>query len=71
MERYLTVTHAGVRLGLSPFRVAQLFDRGDLRGIRDSNGRRLIEEDSVEELRAKRAKRPVARSARNTQNSVG
>jgi predicted site-specific integrase-resolvase len=55
-KRFLTTTHAGQRLGVSPFRAAQLFDSGQLLGIRDSAGRRLITEESVEQL-ARRRKR--------------
>jgi hypothetical protein len=54
LTRYLTTTHAGQRIGVSPFRAAQLFDSGDLQGIRDSAGRRLITEESVEKLAAQR-----------------
>ncbi len=55
-NRFLTTTHAGQRLGVSPFRAAQLFDSGQLLGMRDSAGRRLITEESVANLARRRAR---------------
>jgi len=46
-KRLLTSGHAGHQIGCSSVWAAELFDRGELRGIRDSSGRRLIEEDSI------------------------
>jgi len=53
-RRLLSLGHAGQRIGVGARRAAQLFDSGALRGIRDSSGRRLIDEDSVDELLARR-----------------
>jgi predicted site-specific integrase-resolvase len=62
-RQFLTTTHAGERLGVSPFRAAQLFDSGQLRGVRDSAGRRLITEKSVEDLAQRRKRRLVGAKA--------
>lgn len=53
-RRFLTPTHASQMLGLGAARVCQLFDSGELRGVRDSAGRRLIDEDSVKQLARQR-----------------
>jgi hypothetical protein len=60
--RFLTPSHAAIILRCSTVQVQLLFDRGLLRGVRDSGGRRLIYEASVEEYRRtrKRRRRPHA-----------
>jgi predicted site-specific integrase-resolvase len=53
--KYLTLTAASHRLGCSAAWVARLFDRGTLQGIKDSSGRRLVEEEAVDKLARKQA----------------
>ena len=74
--RFLTLSHAAGRLGCSAAWVAVLFDRGVLPGIRDSGGRRLVEEEAVERRKLQKERAPQERReagahARRPQRPLG
>lgn len=73
--QFLTLSHAARILDCSAAWVAVLFDRGVLPGIRDSGGRRLVEEEAVEKLRLQRERarqegREAAAPARSPQRPL-
>ena len=53
----LGVADAATKLGLTPARVRQLADQGELPSFRTASGVRIFREKDVERLMAKRAER--------------
>jgi hypothetical protein len=52
--KFLAPKHAAAELGLSTSRLVQLEEKGELRAIRDSNGRRFYDPNVIARLVRKR-----------------
>ena len=66
LREYIRVSKAARLLDLSAERVRQLFDAGEIPGIRDSEGQRYCHRESVKALSIRRQVHQLMTGARKT-----